>query len=161
MTSPRCSGRILLVDPHGFLTDTATKLEKAADLTTASTRTLAGALRIAREVGPCAVVVAAAVEVDRADEVLRVLLSSQALDGLPPALADALRPTSPSGISFTPREREILALLGAGHTNDEIASRLGISPRTVEAHRAHIVTKIGARSRAALISAARDAGLND
>jgi DNA-binding CsgD family transcriptional regulator len=89
-----------------------------------------------------------------------VLLQSQVLDGVPPALADALRPTSPSGINFTPREREILALLGAGHTNDEIASRLGISPRTVETHRAHVVTKIGGRSRAALISAARDAGLS-
>ncbi len=52
---------------------------------------------------------------------------------------------------LTDREREILALLTAGHQNREIAARLGISPRTVEVHKARIMEKLGCRSLAELI----------
>ena len=38
-----------------------------------------------------------------------------------------------------------------GHHNREVAARLGISPRTVEVHKAHLMTKLGARSLAELI----------
>lgn len=52
---------------------------------------------------------------------------------------------------LSPRETEVLALIAKGHTNKEIADRLHISVKTVEAHRAHIVSRIGAESRADLI----------
>ncbi len=45
---------------------------------------------------------------------------------------------------LTAREREVMLLALAGHANKEIARRLGISHRTVEIHRAHIMRKTGA-----------------
>ena len=52
---------------------------------------------------------------------------------------------------LTEREREILQLLGVGHSNREIAAQLGISPRTVEVHKARIMEKLECRSLAELI----------
>ncbi len=52
---------------------------------------------------------------------------------------------------LTPRETEVLGLIAYGYTNKEIAQRLHISVKTVEAHRAHIVERIGAESKADLI----------
>jgi two-component system response regulator NreC len=61
--------------------------------------------------------------------------------------------------SLTPREIEVLRLLALGHTNVEIAEILGIAPRTVEAHREHVLQKLGARTRAQLVRIALDSGL--
>jgi FixJ family two-component response regulator len=52
---------------------------------------------------------------------------------------------------LTDREREILSLIAAGHQNREIAARLGISPRTVEVHKARIMEKLECRTLADLI----------
>ena len=52
---------------------------------------------------------------------------------------------------LTDREREVLRLLALGHTNQEIAGRLFISLRTAETHRAHIMRKLGLRTRAELV----------
>jgi FixJ family two-component response regulator len=52
---------------------------------------------------------------------------------------------------LTPREREVLALLANGLQNLDIATKLGISPRTVEVHKARIMTKLDSRSLADLI----------
>jgi two-component system response regulator FixJ len=52
---------------------------------------------------------------------------------------------------LTPREREVLALLVDGHMNKVIAGRLGISTRTAEHHRAHIMAKMEARTLSHLI----------
>lgn len=49
------------------------------------------------------------------------------------------------------REREVMLLLVAGHPNKVVADRLGISARTVEVHRAHIMEKTSARSLADLV----------
>ena len=57
--------------------------------------------------------------------------------------------------SLTPREREVLEQVVAGNLNKEIASSLGISERTIKAHRAHIMEKLAARSAAELGSFAR------
>ncbi len=46
--------------------------------------------------------------------------------------------------TLTEREKEILSLIVAGYANKDIAERLGISFRTVETHRAHIMEKTGA-----------------
>lgn len=53
--------------------------------------------------------------------------------------------------SLTPREREVLDLLVEGHPNKIIADRLGISPRTVEVHREHVMDKMQARTVADLV----------
>lgn len=49
------------------------------------------------------------------------------------------------------REREVLGLIVAGLTNKEIGRALGLSPRTVETHRAHLFGKLGAPTLAQLI----------
>ncbi len=53
---------------------------------------------------------------------------------------------------LTPREREVLRLIALGHTSVEIASQLGLSPRTIETHRARIHRKLGLDTRAELVS---------
>ena len=53
--------------------------------------------------------------------------------------------------TLTPREREVLDLVVDGNANKVIAGQLGISQRTVEIHRAHIMDKMGARSSAKLV----------
>jgi len=52
---------------------------------------------------------------------------------------------------LTPREREILQLLAEGKSNKEVASLLGISVNTAEAHRANIMLKLGVHSVAELV----------
>jgi len=52
---------------------------------------------------------------------------------------------------LTRREREVMDLVVAGHANKEVAIRLGINQRTVEAHRAAVMRKVGVRSLADLI----------
>ena len=52
---------------------------------------------------------------------------------------------------LTTRERETLQLVAEGYTNNEIASRLGISPRTAETHRTHLMRKLQLRNHTDLI----------
>ncbi len=60
---------------------------------------------------------------------------------------------------LTAREREILALVGAGMSNHEIAAHLVLSPLTAKTHVSRVMTKLGARDRAQLVVAAYEAGL--
>lgn len=59
----------------------------------------------------------------------------------------------------TPREREILKLVGEGYKNKEIANFLYISPKTVEKHRANIMRKLNIRTATALAAYAVEKGL--
>jgi DNA-binding NarL/FixJ family response regulator len=68
-------------------------------------------------------------------------------------------PESPHEDPLSDREREVLTLLAMGHTNHEIAKQLFISVRTAEAHRAHIMKKLGLQSRAELVRYALAKGL--
>jgi two-component system response regulator FixJ len=52
---------------------------------------------------------------------------------------------------LTRREREVLAEITAGASNKEAGRRLGISPRTIEVHRASIMDKLGAKNTADLV----------
>ena len=52
---------------------------------------------------------------------------------------------------LTSREAEVCKLLAYGHTNGEIAQKLLISERTVETHRAHILTKLSLKKRSELV----------
>jgi DNA-binding NarL/FixJ family response regulator len=59
----------------------------------------------------------------------------------------------------TDREREVLTLVGSGRSNAEIAQDLHISPATVKAHVARLLTKLDARDRVQLVITAYDTGL--
>jgi two-component system response regulator NreC len=95
-----------------------------------------------------------------------LVLKEMADSDLPPAVRAAsrrMRYVSPSIASklndrpagevekLTPREREVLRLIALGHTSVEIAQKLGLSPRTIETHRARIHHKLGLDTRAELV----------
>jgi DNA-binding NarL/FixJ family response regulator len=60
---------------------------------------------------------------------------------------------------LTDREREVLSLVAAGLSNDEIAERLYVSPLTAKTHVNRAMTKLGARDRAQLVVIAYQSGL--
>jgi two-component system, NarL family, response regulator NreC len=70
-----------------------------------------------------------------------------------PCLAARLptQSTSSGRYRLTPRELEVLRLIALGHTSVEIATSLGLSPRTIETHRARIHRKLGLSTRAELV----------
>lgn len=62
------------------------------------------------------------------------------------------RPVEVRGFAqLTPREREVLQLITNGQSNKEAGRELGISPRTIEVHRARVMEKLGARNTADLM----------
>ena len=61
--------------------------------------------------------------------------------------------------SLTEREREVLALVGKGMSNQEIAEYLVVSPTTSKTHVSRIMTKLNARDRAQLVVVAYETGL--
>jgi DNA-binding NarL/FixJ family response regulator len=60
---------------------------------------------------------------------------------------------------LTEREREVLALVGEGLTNDEIAAKLVVSPATAKTHVNRAMMKLHARDRAQLVVVAYESGL--
>ena len=60
---------------------------------------------------------------------------------------------------LTPREREVLALVGEGLSNDEIGAELYLSPATARTHVSRAMAKLGARNRAQLVVIAYQTGL--
>jgi DNA-binding NarL/FixJ family response regulator len=61
--------------------------------------------------------------------------------------------------TLTDREREVMALVGAGLSNEEIAAQLFVSPATAKTHVSRAMVKLGARDRAQLVVFAYEAGL--
>ena len=70
-----------------------------------------------------------------------------------------LPPRSTTLDELTDREREVMALVAAGLSNDEIARRLIVSPATAKTHVSRAMIKLGARDRAQLVVAAYETGL--
>jgi len=62
---------------------------------------------------------------------------------------------------LTRRQREILALISEGLTNKEVASRLHLSPRTVEMHVANALERLDCRSRSEAVKKAAESGMID
>lgn len=68
------------------------------------------------------------------------------------AVQSGVRPVEVRGFAqLTPREREVLQLITNGQSNKEAGRELGISPRTIEVHRARVMEKLGARNTADLM----------
>ena len=64
----------------------------------------------------------------------------------------AAPPADPRRLTLTQREDQVLALVAAGHTNDQAAKRLGISARTVRKHLESVFSKVNVPSRAAAVA---------
>ena len=84
--------------------------------------------------------------------------------GAPPRAGSPGRPqaTGPGQqwiAALTEREREVVALVAAGLSNDEIADKLVVSPLTAKTHVSRAMTKAGARDRAQLVVMAYQSGL--
>lgn len=74
--------------------------------------------------------------------------------------ASGPRRTNPDRLTgLTEREREVLAEVGAGRSNEEIGARLFISPATARTHVSRLLGKLGARDRAQLVVLAYESGL--
>jgi DNA-binding NarL/FixJ family response regulator len=72
----------------------------------------------------------------------------------------AKTPAAPRQLDqLTDREREVMALVGAGLSNEEIATQLFVSPATAKTHVSRAMVKLGARDRAQLVVFAYEAGL--
>jgi DNA-binding NarL/FixJ family response regulator len=116
-----------------------------------------------REVAPAdciAVGVDAAMLLDNINRETFLVVVRRVMDGLGPIVAGfpsaggpleaALVDEGPVSL-LTPREREMLYLIGQGLSNREIAETLVLSVKTVEAHRANLSRKLNVRSRAGLM----------
>ncbi|MER5728833.1 response regulator transcription factor [Streptomyces sp. NPDC002138] len=98
----------------------------------------------------------AAIETVHAGE---MLFSPGALTGLIAGCAPVVRTPWPGLDVLTPREREVLGLVGAGLSNADIARRLVLSAATVKTHVHHCMSKLALSSRAQAVVLAHEHGL--
>jgi predicted ATPase/DNA-binding CsgD family transcriptional regulator len=94
-----------------------------------------------------------------ADALLRGLDPSARSPIPAPVAAPVTPPATAAATPLSPREVEVLRLLAGGHSNQEIAAALGLSPKTVERHLATIYAKVGARGRVDAANYAHQHGL--
>jgi FixJ family two-component response regulator len=86
-------------------------------------------------------------------------LVTRVREAIAAAARQAVQSPSGSGLAarfpgrelLTPREYQVLELIANGASNKEAGRRLGISPRTIEVHRARIMDKLGAKNAADLV----------
>jgi DNA-binding NarL/FixJ family response regulator len=109
-------------------------------------------------------------DADRADIAQALRSAAAGLAVLDPAVQAALlssvgvsapaqSSSGPAPDGLTPREVEILTLIGRGLTNPEIAETLVVSPHTIKTHNNRVFTKTGSRDRAAAMRYAQAHGL--
>lgn len=73
----------------------------------------------------------------------------------------AARGAGTRGVKLSARELQVIRLLGQGHTNQAVADKLDLSPKTVATYRARIGEKLGLKSTADFVKYAADTGLLD
>jgi DNA-binding NarL/FixJ family response regulator len=95
--------------------------------------------------------------VARGDSLLSPSVTRRLISDFATRPSDERRP--PALDSLTDREREVMALVAAGLSNDEIAERLVVSPATAKTHVSRAMGKLGARDRAQLVVMAYESGL--
>jgi DNA-binding NarL/FixJ family response regulator len=102
-----------------------------------------------------------AIRVVAAGQALLTPAATRALIEAYVARPEAATPPTPAAVlsALTDREREVLALVGTGLSNEEIAGELVLSPATARTHVSRIMTKLAARDRAQLVVAAYESGL--
>jgi DNA-binding NarL/FixJ family response regulator len=93
--------------------------------------------------------------VARGETYLSPAVSKQVVEDYVNRIGGALDPLD----ALTPRQREILQLVAEGHTSKEIAQQLRLSLKTVEAHRAQIMERLGVHELAGLVRFAVRVGL--
>ena len=96
--------------------------------------------------------------VARGDALLAPSITRRLIEDLA-ARPDPDRAPPPELGALTDREREVLALVGRGRSNGEIAEQLFMSPATAKTHVSHVMTKLDARDRAQLVVLAYESGL--
>jgi two-component system response regulator NreC len=117
-------------------------------------------MHAAPERAATAIKAGAAGYVVKGGEAAEIVTAVQAVAGrgryVTPSLAEAVQGLLAQGASdpidtLSPREREVLQLVGEGHTNASIAERLGISPKTVDHHRTNLMQKLDLHDLAAVV----------
>jgi two-component system, LuxR family, response regulator FixJ len=96
---------------------------------------------------------------EKATLLAAIQVAFERLDGTDGAL-DTTRLANMRIAALTPREQDVLRGLARGRPNKRIAHDLGISPRTVEAHRANLMAKLDVRSLSEALHIAFAAGLD-
>jgi FixJ family two-component response regulator len=96
----------------------------------------------------------------RADELAAAIRVALERDRTGRAREAELREIAARIAKLSPREREVMGHVVAGRLNKQIAADLGISLKTVKAHRAKVMEKLDVRSVPALVDLCRAAGLN-
>jgi DNA-binding NarL/FixJ family response regulator len=77
-------------------------------------------------------------------------LMEKMVDGLLDSSTVKTEPVEPEMIQLTPREQDVLNLIGVGSTNREIARQLYITEGTVKSHLTHIFNRLNLRNRSQL-----------
>jgi len=90
----------------------------------------------------------------KGDALLDRVRKAMVLDREHRQMQEAIRDARRRHDRLSPREREVMALVIAGLSSKEIAQDLGLSPRTVEQHRAHVMYKMGTANITELINMA-------
>jgi len=123
-----------------------------------SMQTNPSSIRKALNAGAAGFVAKHASEADLFDAIRRVAAGSRYVD--PELAGDLIVPDSAALTEpLSERERDVMFMLALGYTNQEVAEQLYISVRTVDTHRAHLMRKLGLRTRAELVLYALANGL--
>jgi two-component system, NarL family, response regulator NreC len=158
--------RVIVLDvdmPEGSSIPAIPRIQQSAPGTRIVILTMHTAPALARDAlraGATGFVLKEAAEAELLDAIRAVAAGRTYLN---PELGAQLAAEGPDGggrpDDLSARELEVLELIALGHTNGEIATRLFLSVRTVESHRAHIQQKTRRFTRAELVAYAREHGI--